>query len=244
MGSPKIIAKRGWAARGGIALARGSAGRGAPNGPRRGAARHSSGSGLRCFAKRAAKGAAAAALEAARRFSTVGAEAARVAAPTPALIQVGARGGDEANGCVESGEGVRDRRSESGQSESGRSESGPARPAKAEQAKAEQAKARRAKARRTERARYAPPPAKRLSGAAAWRGRPGAFFLSKCPGRVRGGEGQAGGGTTAEGRENLARRLNRACGAGGPDLRPAQPENQGAGRSAPLARDRIGRRGP
>lgn len=230
MGSPKIIAKRGWAARGGIALARGSAGRGAPNGPRRGAARHSSGSGLRCFAKRAAKGAAAAALEAARRFSTVGAEAARVAAPTPALIQVGARGGDEANGCVESGEGVRDRRSESG-----RSESGPARPAKAEQAKA-----RRTEERVTPPSR-APQRRRRLAGAAR-----GVFF-EQMPGA---GEGRQGagqrrrGGATAEGRGNLARRLNRACGAGGPDLRPAQPENQGAGRSAPLARDRIGRRGP
>ena len=243
MGSPKIIAKRGWAARGGIALARGSAGRGAPNGPRRGAARHSSGSGLRCFAKRAAKGAAAAALEAARRFSTVGAEAARVAAPTPALIQVGARGGDEANGCVESGEGVRDRRSESGQSESGRSESGPARPAKARPAKAEQAKASRAKARRTERARHARPsqaPQRRRRLAGAARG----VFFEQMPGAGEGRRGAGRGRGNGGGEGKLGRRLNRACGAGGPDLRPAQPENQGAGRSAPLARDRIGRRGP
>ena len=223
MGSPKIIAKRGWAARGGIALARGSAGRGAPNGPRRGAARHSSGSGLRCFAKRAAKGAAAAALEAVRRFSTVGAEAARVAAPTPALIQVGAGGDDEANGCVESGEGVRDRRSESGRSESGQSEKG-------------QSEKNRKSASRPP--SQAPQRRRRLAGAAR-----GVFF-EQMP---RAGEGRRGAGRgrgNGGGEGKLGRRLNRACGAGGPDLRPAQPENQGAGRSAPLARDRIGRRGP
>lgn len=118
----------------------------------------------------------------------------------------GAGGGDEANGCVESGEGVRDRRSESG-----RSESGPARPAKAEQAKAEQAKARR-----TERARHAPQP----SAAAAppfGRGGPGRFF-EQMPGA---GEGRRGAG---RGRDN---------GGGEGKLGPSPQQSLRRGRTRP-----------
>ena len=162
MGSPKIIAKRGWAARGGIALARGSAGRGAPNGPRRGAAaRLSAAPGLRSLCKARGEGSGGrgfgsspATLDRRRR----GGDAHRSA--DFGFDSGWGAGGDGANGCAESGEGVRERRSDSG-----RSESGPARPAKAGRTKARKARARRTEEGATPQC-HAPQRRRRLAWAA------------------------------------------------------------------------------
>lgn len=206
MGSPKIIAKRGWAAPGLRSLCKA----------------RDEGRGGRGF------GSSPAILDRRRR----GGDAHRGA--DSGFDSGWGAGGDEANGCTESGERVRERRSDSG-----RSESGPAR-----RAKARQAKARRAKARRTE-VGVTPPGPSAAAAPPLGLGGSGRFHLSGCPGRVRGGEGRQGRGNGGgEGKLGASPQPSRLALRANPSLRPPPPETRGIQSIRAVGPIRIGRRGP